>query len=344
MAKRSLQEFLEVSSVDEPTTSAMIHGVVSTVSPMKKGRKCQYFNGTLTDGQKDIRILGFDEAQQKKLKESFISKQAIVLGNCEVIQNETSSDLTIKMKDFTSINESPTKFEVDSTSNQSDALLTIEEIKDNINNKVTFVAKVLHVSTPTQVANGKTKQDVRIADHTNTITLTLWENDIGQLEEKKTYKFYNMMVRTFQGKKYISKPWGAMIDEVPNLTTTVREDPQQLQNTKVLQKVEVIAIPKLQIYPICIGCKSKVLQRATDVKFGICERCQMLQKIDKCATEKSATIIIQSDDVTLTLQAFGSVLETITSGPITQEALLTATPFTVSYNDQELIITDIHRN
>ena len=38
MAKRSLQEFLELSSVDKPTQHAKIHGLVASLSPMKKSK------------------------------------------------------------------------------------------------------------------------------------------------------------------------------------------------------------------------------------------------------------------------------------------------------------------
>ena len=51
MAKRPLnevEEFVEVGDVTHPSQNAKIHGVVNSLSAMKKSRNCAYFDGEVT--------------------------------------------------------------------------------------------------------------------------------------------------------------------------------------------------------------------------------------------------------------------------------------------------------
>ena len=50
-ALEDVEEDKEVSAVVSPSSSAKIHGVVTSISPMKKGRSCSYFDGEITDGK-----------------------------------------------------------------------------------------------------------------------------------------------------------------------------------------------------------------------------------------------------------------------------------------------------
>ena len=58
--KRAQEEFEDVSGVVATSPSARIHGIVTSVSPMKKSRTCNYFDGEITDGKTSMRLFGFD--------------------------------------------------------------------------------------------------------------------------------------------------------------------------------------------------------------------------------------------------------------------------------------------
>ena len=51
MAKRALEEFVEVADVSHACKNAKIHGVVNSLSPMKKSKNCAYFDGETSDGK-----------------------------------------------------------------------------------------------------------------------------------------------------------------------------------------------------------------------------------------------------------------------------------------------------
>ena len=56
--RKSIEEFDNVSAA-ALTESAIIHGVVASVSPMKPGKRAKFFEGKLTDGTKTMRMMGF---------------------------------------------------------------------------------------------------------------------------------------------------------------------------------------------------------------------------------------------------------------------------------------------
>ena len=47
--KRKIREddiFDDIVSINEPSSSATVHEVVTSLSPMKKGKSCEYFDGS----------------------------------------------------------------------------------------------------------------------------------------------------------------------------------------------------------------------------------------------------------------------------------------------------------
>ena len=66
MAKRKLDEFDSLSSLTRASPNAKVRGVVTVISPMKKGKACQYFDGELADEKARIRLFGFDDNVRQK--------------------------------------------------------------------------------------------------------------------------------------------------------------------------------------------------------------------------------------------------------------------------------------
>ena len=79
----------------------------------------------------------------------------------------------------------------------------------DVKNLVTFQratceVKVVNIDDVEEVAGGKKKQDVLIGDVSGAVRLTLWEGDIGKVEEGMCYKLSGVVVREFKGKKFLS--------------------------------------------------------------------------------------------------------------------------------------------
>ena len=79
--KRTYQEINQIDEVEEPMANTKIHGAITSLSPIKKGRNSVFFDGTLADGTSKI---SFDGTQQRKLQDYHDKKVPVELVNCEV--------------------------------------------------------------------------------------------------------------------------------------------------------------------------------------------------------------------------------------------------------------------
>ena len=69
---------------------------------------------------------------------------------------------------------------------------------------VTVLVKVICIDEPIEVPGGKMKQDVQVGDSTATARVTLWEKEIGKVIVGKSYRLRGMVVREYQGVKFLS--------------------------------------------------------------------------------------------------------------------------------------------
>ena len=84
-------------------------------------------------------------------------------------------------------------------------VITLKELHDLLPfQRVTVEVKAVRVEEPTEVSGGKKKQDVLVGDSTATARFTVWEGEIGMMDEDVSYRLSGMMVSEFRGKKFPS--------------------------------------------------------------------------------------------------------------------------------------------
>ncbi len=128
--KRTFKEVDTLDSNSTPISSANIHGVVTSLSPVKKGKTTVYFDGTVSDGASKIRLVGFS-SKQRKVMEDFMSKrQPVKLSDCEIKQARRGDQMEVLLKGNTSIDKSPKTIEVQSVEFESNepTLVTLYEL------------------------------------------------------------------------------------------------------------------------------------------------------------------------------------------------------------------------
>ena len=143
---------------------------------MKRAKSViSYFDGVVTDGERRVRIIGFDKQTQEKLSQFQMKKEVVKLDNCS-IKNSRSDDPQIFVSKTTSIKQSPRKFEVPHLDNIEDGT------------KVTVIATVVSLAPVRAVSTGIV-QDVAISDSSGTSSLSAWEDNVDRLVTGQTYKF-----------------------------------------------------------------------------------------------------------------------------------------------------------
>ena len=176
MAKRSYDEIENINDVDGPMSSTSIHGAVVTLSPVKKGRKAVFFDGLLADESSQIRLVGFQEMQQRKLNDFHQRNVAVALENCQVKPARQGEGYEVMLKTSTIIKESPKKLDVASlmadiaTASITVTLSSLESL--DVFQKVTVNIKVVELKDETQVG-GRVKRDVSVADESGMLSLQI---------------------------------------------------------------------------------------------------------------------------------------------------------------------------
>lgn len=185
--KRQLEEIEALDELDRPIPNANIHGAVTMLSPVKKGRNSLFFDGTIADGKSSVRLVGFSAEQQKKLTTLQQNKKPINIVNCEIKSSRQGHKMEVMLKNATVIQES-TK-EIDSAAFEQEEVETVNAAINELGKiqnyqKINVQVKVLSNSEAMYVigGGGGKKQDVIIAD----TKLTLWEQYVHSLDEGPT--------------------------------------------------------------------------------------------------------------------------------------------------------------
>ena len=178
--------------------------------------------------------------------------------------------------------------------------------------RVTVNVKVNHLDTPVVASGGKHKQNVIITDATGSGTLTLWESDIGKLQEQESYQLVKLIVQIYQGQHYLSFPMsGATIHNIDDLQDIFEATTPEQPMDETLHGAKVIGVPSLEAYLRCLKYKSKVKLHDDDEELGTCTKCNMSQFVGSCTTQISAKQYIQSNITYYTFQVFGEMLSEI---------------------------------
>lgn len=317
---------------------------------MKKGRKASFFDGKLSDGTSEVRVVGFSAEQQKKLSKLKEQGCPVQLEDCEIKQSRSGYKMEVILKNATKISESTKEIDIPaSTSESSDESIPTTLVQlPSIQNfqKVIVDVKVLEAPQPITVSSGKHKQDVIIADHSATSKVVLWEDHIGSLLETNSYTLKNFVVREYSNIKYLSLPReGSQIIPIDDIGEVEEVDDIEEQQRREIFDAQIIAVPYLDTYKSCIRCKARV--EPLSPPLGRCskEECLMSQRYDFCGDQCSAKLMLQCGQLqgkdVITLHAFGNILSELTKAEgedVTVESLLNSPKLSlVKYNDKMII-------
>ena len=357
MAKREreIDEFETVSEISHASPNAKVHGVISSLSPMKKSKTCSYFDGEVTDGKSCMRVFGFDVGVRKRLALYEETKEPVAISNCEVKNSRRGKDLEVLVTKSTDLTKSDKQFNIDTSkstlSKRVGSDIDLCNLKDlEAFQRVNVKVKAIRLEEVEEVPDGKKIQNIIIADLTGTVRLTVWEKEIGKIEIGGSYSLTGMTVREFRGRKFLStakdnssivstEDIGEVAPEGEN--TIVDTTPQSCSWVKNVRVVGVITLEK---YSCCIKCSTKLVPDDDDADLGHCSKCQMMQCIDNGSNGIMAKLMVVSGGTKLILCAFGKVVENIATKPaeeVTIPALLKATPFKMTHVDG--IIQNISR-
>ena len=145
---RAGDDFKSLSAVVE-VDNANVHGVVACLSPMKKGKGAEFFDGKLTDGETNVRVVGFQASQRKRLASFHDTSASVSLQNCKVKRARNLEELEILLKSNSRVEASSRKFSVDDIVSIAAPDITLDQLDGrNLFDNVCLAAKVIRVDDP----------------------------------------------------------------------------------------------------------------------------------------------------------------------------------------------------
>ena len=291
--KRTIREFDNID--DGPAVNITIHGAVTSLSPVKRGRCSIFFDGMLADETSKIRLVEFDVAQQKKLQDFQLKKIPVELVNCEVKEFRYGEGYQLMLKSGSGIKESSKIMDVSTLiieNELSSKQITLDQMPGmELFTKVTVTVKAIEVNDAVQLSE-KVKQDIVIADRSVTSRVTLWEEHVGALQQGKSYILKNFVVRVYQLTKYLGMGGYAtaivLTDDIGEVHVASNIQIEEV----TLKNVVIVGIPHLDTHKACLQCKARV--EPLTPPLGRCSKreCKMLQRFDLCTDHTTAKLML----------------------------------------------------
>ena len=136
-------------------TPAYIHGAITSLSPVKKGRNSQFFDGTIADETSQVRIVGFTVQQQKKLNSFYQNKKLVNFVDCEVKPSRQGGKFEVMLN--TQVVESKKKIGFSNIVLEVPDAPPVFEVRDlqshDVFDRVTVNVKVISAKEPNTVAD-----------------------------------------------------------------------------------------------------------------------------------------------------------------------------------------------
>ena len=234
---------------------------------------------------------------------------------------------------------SPRKIQPVQASIETIALNELRDVPDF--DIVTVSAKVGKSGEKIEVKPGLFKQDLAISDETGTARLTLWQDTIDSLTVGTSYSLQGLQVRSFKDKKYLSEPKSgfefAVVADIQAVLIESEDQDKQVFNASITGAWVTNIM-------MCQACKGTIQYK--DNQFGTCEKCNMTQKLDKCAQKLSAKVLVIDGERKMYLLVPIGIIRSIIDDPnlsddtassTIESELLLAKPFNFTYTSNNVI-------
>ena len=208
--------------------------------------------------------------------------------------------------------------------------------------QVTGLVKIITVGSAVVVKSELQKQECVVGDVSGCCRIVLWNDDIGKLLKEKSYKLSYVIVKQWDGVKYLSVSKGSEIDCVEDLgdvADVVCGDEDSIVACRVVEG-EIDAVEFFDEYVQCIGCKSKV--ESLDRIIGECKKCGILMKMKRGVKCVIAKVLIFDGDEMIRVILFSSVINEIISGvggDGIKKRLLAAPPVKIQLNSRDVAVS-----
>ncbi len=263
MAKKRPREVTDFDDIgNDPIPSATIRCVLTSLSPIKKGRKSKYFDGNASDGKQTCRLLSFSERQLDILKKFKGAKETVEIRDCQVKRAMRGDRMEIVLKSSSEIAHSSKQLDTTNIDFDDGVVpeILIAALEDRcVFDVVTIRVKVHQVCQREFLDGGYIKQDVSVSDGSGVGRVTVWGDFVGTVFVGECYLFSGFMVKEFSGNKYLSmRKNGSTIEKVDDIGQVMKLDTDNITTDGQIMNATVVCVMEFLSKKVCILCNGYV--------------------------------------------------------------------------------------
>lgn len=286
-------------------------GFIHNLSPVKNGPKKKYFDFTLQTGEKTVvRAICFSPPKRKCVEQAMESASPIKVKKFLKDKKEGSTDILLGHNAVINQCESGELSFVKEEIITSALNLSMLPMISN-NQLVNLKAKVVRLEKPQTVKlEDRALQKVNgvLVDPHGSVSIVLWEDDIGKVEEGGTYEFKNLRVKhnSFTNQQYVNPAkQDSSIEKCPEFAQPLavpESIPEEFTTSSITG--DVLGISDLQNTYCCLKCNKRLTpQKQAAQKVVSCEnmKCQLMQKLERCKREWFVKALVGNDSGNVTL-------------------------------------------
>ena len=276
-----------------------------------------YFDMTLQTKNGTYRSVCFSPEKHSGLSSNYESSSPVKISKFQLKRNQRSNDDEIHINKRTKLEnpqESEVTFDIQKVELEEKCKPGITAVSDVLQGDSNAVINVcgritLHGAQETILSKGKTlrKQEAVFTDNSGTMRLVLWESDITRVISKSVYNISKIVVREFDGAKYLTLNKQSVIEPADNSIERVDTEADGLPHS---QKVHCPAegVLSVQRFLSCKKCQTKLVPNPTK-NLMKCTECGMAQLKSKCVQRLMANVMFGKADSTVSLLLFDDKLK-----------------------------------
>ena len=302
--------------------SESLVGYIHEVSPTKVSIKgSSYLSFYIQDKERVSKAICFSPEKRKLVESKAESCTPCKVTKYNKTKNETDGNV-LWINNSTRIDDAPdtlidfpyTKIKVEVPS-----LTSINDLQNvQVNQLVTLHGKVLFGTNKSEKVGSKglVKIEGFLVDETGSIAVTVWNDQIAQLEDGNCYEAHSVRLRQYNGEKYITTTPTSTFQKLLGCQLSISEEiikdaVSMLQSQEIsCQSVQTVEITQ---YYSSIACAKRVQSRP-DSKLTKCDNCHVRFLLEKSKKNITARISIKTSEANTQLpwySLFSSTLEEI---------------------------------
>ena len=298
-------------------TSDAIVGYIHDVSPDQISKKgSTYFSFYVQDKDRVTKAICFSP-EKRKLVESKaescspckVSKYRRNNATSSATSSDNNEDSVLWINKNTRIDDAPdtvVDFPYTSLDKQSSSLTAISDVQSvRLNELITVKGFVTFGENIPQSAGsmGLIKLEGYLIDHSSSIRVTIWNDQIKEVKQGNSYLVENIRLRQYLGAEFLSSTPSTKFTELTTDEKKRIKPSNELVNEAVTKlkpsEVRCKGIKTVEIvqYYSCVKCNKRIQSRSDSV-IAKCEICNIRFLLEKSKKNKMARVIITVPNTT----------------------------------------------